>query len=153
MTDREEAGTQTALEVAEAEAEAPTSEETTATDLLETPEGTTTEGAEEMIEETTTEETTETIEMTIAETMAETIEETTVGTIEMMIEETTEEAEETIEETMTTPKTGIEELRAEEARILMNLSMMNFACSDLKLRIDIKTIKDTYSHFFTFHFI
>ena len=137
MTDREEAGTRTlegAEAEAEAEAEAPNSEDTTATDLLETPEGTTTEAAEEMIEETTTEETTETIEMTIAETTAETIEETTAETIEETMAETIEEAA-TGE---TTLKTGIEELRAEEARILMNLSMMNFACSDLKLRIDIK---------------
>ena len=131
--DREEAGTRAALEGAEVGA--PTSEETTATDLLETPKGTTSGAAEEMIEETMTEET---MAETTTEAAEEMIEEMTTKAAEEMIEEMTGTIE-TIEAAAmeeTTPKTGIEELRAEEASILMNLSMMNFACSDLKLRID-----------------
>ena len=135
MIDREEAGTRTALEGAEAEVGAPTSEETTATDLLETPKGTTSGAAEEMIEETTTEEA---MAETTTEAAEEMIEEMTMEAVEEMIEEMTGTIETIEAEAMeeTTPMTGIEELRAEEASILMNLSMMNFACSDLKLRID-----------------
>ena len=110
----------------------------------------------------------ETIEMTIAETLEETtteetievvIEETMVETIEMMIEEMTvtmrdlitemiemAREESDIQETKTR-KIGIEEPRMVEAKTLMNLLITNFACSDLKPRIDIITRK-RYSHFF-----
>ena len=124
---------------------------------------------EEMIVEKSAQETmAETIEMTIAETLEETtteetievvIEETMVETIEMMIEEMTvtmrdlitemiemAREESDIQETKTR-KIGIEEPRMVEAKTLMNLLITNFACSDLKPRIDIITRK-RYSHFF-----
>ena len=115
---------------------------------------------EEMIEEMTEETMAETIEMTIEETMVETTEETMVETIEMMTEEmtaTTIETTETIEVVreesdtleMKIQKIGIEEARMVEAKTLTNLLIMNFACSDLKTRIDIITRK-RYSHFFSF---
>ena len=114
-----------------------------------------------MIEEMTEETMAETIEMTIEETMVETIEMMTEETMVEMTEEmtaamteTTETIEVVREESdtleMKTQKIGIEEGRMAEAKTLTNLLIMNFACSDLKTRIDIITRK-RYSHFFSFH--
>ena len=98
----------------------------------------------ETIEETTAEMTEETTEATA---VVEMIEATAEETIEMMIEEIKATAEET-----RTLKIEIEEAGMVEATTLMNLLIMNFACSDLKTRIDIITRK-RYSTLFSISFI
>ena len=162
-----EVETEMAIEAVEAAETAMTASGAEVVEEMTTPtkEATTEEAT---IEEATTEEIEtmgEMVEMTIEETMVEMTEETMVETIEMMIEETTATTIETTTETievvkeesdileMITLKIGIEEARMVEAKTLTNLLTMNFACSDLKTRIDIITRKRYTPTFFTFLFL